>query len=821
MISSRSTVAAAALTAAAAVVAAGVASGPAAAATGAGVPHTARAAAAAAAVAAPAAAAQHRVLFDNTKAETAGNADWVISTSQPDPLAQNANPTSESSWTGALSAWGVALQKTGSYSLKTLPSGNTITYGTSGTLDLKNFDEFVIDEPNIRLSTAEKTAVMTFVQNGGGLFLISDHNGSDRNNDGWDSPAIINDLLTSNGVDNTDPFGFSVDIKDISTDNPRAVTDASNPVLHGSFGTVTGSILRDGTTFTLKPADNAAVKGLLYTTGTTGGNTNAFFVTSAFGQGRVAIWGDSSPVDDGTGSSGNTLYDGWDDPAGTDAALALNATAWLATGSGSTGGGGVTVANPGSRTGTVGTAASLQLSATDTATGTLSWSATGLPSGLSINVSSGLISGTPTVSGSYSVTVTARDSTGPTGSASFTWTIGTGGGGSGCTPAQLLANPGFETGSISPWTQTDSAGGSVLNSGSSEPAHGGTYDAWLDGYGSATTDTLAQSVDAAGRLHELHLHLLDAHRHRRDRHDGVRHAQGAGAELLRHGPVHPGDVLEHQRRRRLHPAQLQPRRLRGAVRHPEVHRGRGLHEADVVRHRRRGGQHQLSLVAVVLGAVLRGGPSLSRLAGARYGGCCRRGCCHRGGCRGGCRRRGCCRRRTLSDWLSRVTILEDTAGAAALPPMVNTPAFKADAHAEYARLRAEGPLHRVRLPNGLVIWLVVSHELAREVLGHPLIAKDPTPALAALDAAGYTSHRVGVGLGGNMLTADPPHHTRLRRLVAGVFTPRRVALLRPHIQRITDDLLDALDALEHLAHRAHSATRRPSTSSTRSPRRCR
>ncbi|MFC6598545.1 hydrolase [Kitasatospora paranensis] len=274
------------------------------------------------------AATPHRVLFDNTKAETAGNADWIISTSQPDPLAQNANPTTEKSWTGALSAWGVALQKTGAYSLKTLPAGSTITYGTGGALDLANFDTFVLPEPNVRLSTAEKTAVLKFVQNGGGLFLISDHTASDRNNDGWDSPKIINDLLTSNGVDNTDPFGFSVDLLNITTDNPRAIGDSTNPVLHGSFGTVSGSILRNGTTFTLKPADNAAVKGLVYRTGYSG-NTGAFFVTSTFGSGRVAIWGDSSTIDDGTGQSGNTLYNGWDDPAGTDAALALNATAWL------------------------------------------------------------------------------------------------------------------------------------------------------------------------------------------------------------------------------------------------------------------------------------------------------------------------------------------------------------------------------------------------------------------------------------------------------------------------------------------------------------
>ncbi|MFD0527817.1 hypothetical protein ACFQ1I_12595 [Kitasatospora arboriphila] len=187
----------------------------------------------------------------------------------------------------------------------------------------------MIPEPNIRFSTAEKTAIMRFVQNGGGLFLVSDHSNSDRNNDGWDSPEIINDLFTSNGVDNTSPFGFSVDVKTISTDNPRAVNDSANPVLHGAFGNVTGSILRSGTTFTLTPSANSSVKGLVYRTGYSG-NTGAFFVTSTFGSGRIAAWGDSSPIDDGTGQSGNTLYDGWNDPASTDAALALNATAWLA-----------------------------------------------------------------------------------------------------------------------------------------------------------------------------------------------------------------------------------------------------------------------------------------------------------------------------------------------------------------------------------------------------------------------------------------------------------------------------------------------------------
>ena len=101
-----------------------------------------------------------------------------------------------------------------------------------------------------------------------------------------------------------------------------------------------------------------------------------------------------------------------------------------------TGGGGggdtVTVTNPGNQTGTVGTAASLQMHASDSASGqTLTYSATGLPAGLSINSSTGLISGTPTTAGTSNVTVKATDGTGASGTTAFTWTVSTSGGGGG------------------------------------------------------------------------------------------------------------------------------------------------------------------------------------------------------------------------------------------------------------------------------------------------------------------------------------------------------------------------------------------------------
>ncbi|MET8100927.1 M4 family metallopeptidase [Streptomyces sp. NPDC005236] len=150
---------------------------------------------------------------------------------------------------------------------------------------------------------------------------------------------------------------------------------------------------------------------------------------------------------------------------------------------------GVTVTNPGSQSSTVGTAVSLQVSASSTNSGSLTYAASGLPTGLSISSSTGAITGTPTTAGTYSTTVTVTDSTGATGTATFTWTVSTSGGGGTCTSAQLLGNPGFESGSTT-WT----ASSGVITNSSSQAAHGGSYKAWMDGYGSTHTDTLSQSV---------------------------------------------------------------------------------------------------------------------------------------------------------------------------------------------------------------------------------------------------------------------------------------------------------------------------------------
>jgi hypothetical protein len=250
---------------------------------------------------------------------------------------------------------------------------------------------------------------------------------------------------------------------------------------------------------------------------TSGSTANTVTVTSPGNQSTAVGTAVSLQVQASDSASGQTLtYSATGLPAG----LSINASSGLITGTpttagtssvtvtakdttGATGsatftwtvtssssGNTVTVTSPGNQSTTAGTAVSLQVKASDSASGqTLTYTANGLPAGLSINASSGLITGTPTTAGTSSVTVTATDTTGASGSAAFTWTVNSAG--TGCTAQQLIGNPGFETGSISPWSSTS---GVLADTAEGAPAHSGSWLAWLDGYASSHTDTLSQTV---------------------------------------------------------------------------------------------------------------------------------------------------------------------------------------------------------------------------------------------------------------------------------------------------------------------------------------
>lgn len=149
--------------------------------------------------------------------------------------------------------------------------------------------------------------------------------------------------------------------------------------------------------------------------------------------------------------------------------------------------------NPGSST-----SATVSTATTNGNAQTVTLSASGLPTGASASFSpSSVTSGSSstmtistsasTPSGTYTVTITGTG-TSATHTATYSLTVnGTGGCSS---PGQKLGNPGFETGTAAPWSAT--AG--VIDNSASQPAHSGSWKAWLDGYGSTHTDTLAQSV---------------------------------------------------------------------------------------------------------------------------------------------------------------------------------------------------------------------------------------------------------------------------------------------------------------------------------------
>ncbi|MFI2372149.1 cytochrome P450 [Streptomyces sp. NPDC018833] len=111
--------------------------------------------------------------------------------------------------------------------------------------------------------------------------------------------------------------------------------------------------------------------------------------------------------------------------------------------------------------------------------------------------------------------------------------------------------------------------------------------------------------------------------------------------------------------------------------------------------------------------------------------------------------------------------------------------FTRDPYPVYAALRERGPVHRVRLPEGHEAWLVVGYEAGRAVLADNALSKEWRNAAPDLGAS-----QLSAGI--TMLTADPPRHTRLRKLVAREFTMRRVDQLAPRVQRITDELLDRM-----------------------------
>lgn len=165
--------------------------------------------------------------------------------------------------------------------------------------------------------------------------------------------------------------------------------------------------------------------------------------------------------------------------------------------------------------GTVAPGASTTATVTTTATGpaqTVGLTATGAPAGVTVafspaSVTSGGSAGmtvtaaSNAVPGSYTLTVTGTG----TATHSTTYTLTVQGAGN-CSPRQLVANGGFESGTA-PWTGSTGS----IGAHSGQRAHSGTRFSWLGGYGYTATDTISQTVtvpaDCARVTLEYWLHI--------------------------------------------------------------------------------------------------------------------------------------------------------------------------------------------------------------------------------------------------------------------------------------------------------------------------
>jgi cytochrome P450 len=128
-----------------------------------------------------------------------------------------------------------------------------------------------------------------------------------------------------------------------------------------------------------------------------------------------------------------------------------------------------------------------------------------------------------------------------------------------------------------------------------------------------------------------------------------------------------------------------------------------------------------------------------------------------------------------------ITVTDDP-----LPPeFFNDPGK--ERHGLDAALRAGCPVHKIDHPPGAEAYVVADYETVLQAFGDPLLSKsvDNTP-----DWFRDQLREASPVLIRNMITADPPEHTRLRKVVSKAFTARRMELLRPRIQDITDELID-------------------------------
>ncbi|MET3938166.1 DNA/RNA endonuclease YhcR with UshA esterase domain [Paenibacillus sp. PvP094] len=285
-----------------------------------------------------------KVLFDNSHGQTAGAADWVID--------------------GGFSDFGNALANDGYY-VKELRKTTPFTYD-----DLKDYNVFVIAEPQIPFKTSEQAALKQYVESGGSIFFVGDHYNADRNKNRWDGSEVINGYRR--GAYEDPAKGMSTEERNSAAMQNVASTDWLSDNFgvrfrYNALGDIDANIIvpadqafgiTEGVSAvamhagsTLAITDPEKAKGIVYLPKTNAKWNNAvdqgvyngggieegpYVAVSKLGAGKAAFIGDSSPVEDAspkylreeTGAR-KTTYDGFKEA--DDAALLVNTVNWLAT----------------------------------------------------------------------------------------------------------------------------------------------------------------------------------------------------------------------------------------------------------------------------------------------------------------------------------------------------------------------------------------------------------------------------------------------------------------------------------------------------------
>ncbi|WP_186438251.1 DUF6359 domain-containing protein [Cohnella terricola] len=292
-----------------------------------------------------------KVLFDNTHAQTAGAADWVID--------------------GGFSDFADGLRADG-FTVDSLDRPIPFTFGEQAiTLDkLQQYDVFVMAEPNVPFKKTEQDAMLQYVQNGGSIFFIGDHYNSDRNKNRWDGSEAMNGYRRGawdnpakgmsaeeagspamQGVVSSDWLAdnFGIRFRYNALGDVDNLTDVVVPSQAFGITSGVGSVaMHAGSTLVI--LDPTKAKGLVYVPKNVpawanrvdkgvyfgGRDEGPFAAVSKLGAGKAAFIGDSSPVEDPTPKylredtgAKKTTYDGFKGEA-DDAVFLVHTVEWLA-----------------------------------------------------------------------------------------------------------------------------------------------------------------------------------------------------------------------------------------------------------------------------------------------------------------------------------------------------------------------------------------------------------------------------------------------------------------------------------------------------------